>query len=84
MVTIGQDRKLGLGFFNCACSLILWLNGQGNDLCSLFLILGMIFCQPNELVNARRSGVMVIKNQDDKLVVQKLIGQVHHVPVAIR
>ena len=84
MFTIGQNRKLRLGFFNSACSLILWLNGQGNDLCSLFLKLGMIFCQPNELVNARRSGVMVIKNQYDHPVVQQVIGQAHNVPVAVR
>jgi hypothetical protein len=74
MVTIGQDRKLRHGFFNSACSLILRLNGQGNDQCSKFLILSMIFYQPNELVNARRSGVIVIKDQDDQLVVQQLIG----------
>jgi hypothetical protein len=29
----------------------------------------MIFYQPNELVNARRSGVMVIKNQDYQPIV---------------
>ena len=50
MFTVGQNRKLRLGFFNSACSLILWLNGQGNDLCSLFFIYGTVFFQPNELV----------------------------------
>jgi hypothetical protein len=69
MITVGQNWKLRLGFFNSACRLILWLNGQGNDLCSLFLKLGMIFYQPNELVNAWRSGVMVIKNQDYQPIV---------------
>jgi hypothetical protein len=84
MFTVGQNRKLRLGFFNSACSLILWLNSKSDNLCSLFLKLGMVFCQPNELVNARRSGVMVIKNQDDQPVVQQAIGQAHNVPVAVR
>jgi hypothetical protein len=64
--------------------LILWLNSQGNDLYSLFLILSLIFYQPNELANARSSSVMVIKNQDDQPIVQQIIGQAHHVPVAVR
>ncbi len=74
MFTVGQNRKLRLCFFHCGCSLILWLNGQGDDPCSFFLILCLIFYQPNELVNARPSGVVKVKNQDDQPVVEQFIG----------
>ena len=74
MFTVGKDGKRRFSFLNSACSLILWLNSQGNDLCSLFFKLGMIFCQPNELANAEPSIIVAIKNQDDILVILQLIG----------
>ena len=83
MVTIGQNRKLRLGFLNAECSLILWLHGQGDDLCSLFFKLGMVFCQPNELVNTEISKMTMIKNQDNHSVVMQLVSQAHHVSVAV-
>jgi hypothetical protein len=74
MFTVGQNAKRRFSSFNGGRSLILWLNSQGNDLCSLFFKLGMIFCQPNELANAESSIIVAIKNQDDILVILQLIG----------
>ena len=74
MFTVGQNGKRRFSSFNGGRSLILWLNSQGNDLCSLFFKLGMIFCQPTELANAEPSIIVAIKNQDDLLVILQLIG----------
>jgi hypothetical protein len=84
MLTVGQNGKRRFSFLNGACSLILWLNSQGNDLGSLFFKLGVVSCQPTELAKAEPSSVVAIKNQDDLLVILQLIGQTHHVSFAVR
>ena len=74
MFNVGQNGKLRLRFLNAEYGLILRLNGQGNDLCLFFFKLAMVFCQPNELVNAWPSIVSVIKDQDDQPIVKQFIG----------
>ncbi len=69
MFGVGQNGKLRIGLLNSACGLVLRLDGKRNDLCSLFFKLGLVFYQPTELVKAWLSGVVIIKNQDDHLVV---------------
>jgi hypothetical protein len=83
MFTIGQNGKLRFGSLNAECGLILWLDGQGDDLCSLFFKLGMVLCQPTELVCRESSVMSEIENQDDHSVVIQFIGQVDHIPVAV-
>ncbi len=62
MFSVGQNGKLRIGPLNSACGLALRLNGKGNDLCSLFFKLGMVFCQPTELGKTEPSSIVAIKN----------------------
>ena len=55
MLTISQNGILRFGFRNAGGGIFLGLNGQGDDLCSLFFILGTVFFQPTELVYTKTS-----------------------------